>query len=72
MIPMTRDNAVAILRERIVRQQAHVEYLESRIIQLRILQTKDPWEGNASQILRLETRRVHAVLEIEALEIVLQ
>lgn len=71
MIPMTPHNARAIVQEMLVRRRDDVPALEKRIESLEKDFAVDPWEGTAAQIKRLQTRLVHARLEVEALEIVL-
>jgi hypothetical protein len=72
MIPMTRANAEAIVKQLLESRERDVRSLQNRIDDLEEEYRHDPYEGTEAQIKRLKLRIIHYRLEAEALEIVLK
>jgi len=72
MIPMSRANAEAIVKQLAESRLRDVRSLERRIEDLEDEFMHDPYEGTEAQIKRLKLRVIHYRLEAEALEIVLK
>jgi hypothetical protein len=64
---MTNIEAIEVAKEMIAKHKVHIEYLTGRLVYLRLEQERDPWDGNATQILRFETRIENTTRELEAL-----